>query len=232
MDREFLNKLRGKNTLELAHMLAQEFTDSFGEEWGTKEEIVGKLVPKGKAPSWTMLDRNMNVFCRQFYETREENEDKINFFDRIRFQLYELPMKLNYKTKEIEEISLTPEKFAENFTTCSLCWRSVLQKPRERKTALCHLHDIPSSYPEYRRRSRMKKQVEDIRLKLLKSLPALTKLKLEDGINLDEYVKSLCLSEQSPLTQLAKYLQSQMDEIDNKINASNLHPRAKIRREN
>jgi len=78
----------------------------------------------------------------------------------------------------------------------------------------------------------MKKQVEDIRLKLLKSLPALTKLKLEDGINLDEYVKSLCLSEQSPLTQLAKYLQSQMDEIDNKINASNLHPRAKIRREN
>ena len=224
MDRKFLIKLRGKNTLELAHLLAQEFTGSFGEGWGTKEEIIGTLVPRGKAPSWTMLDRNINVFCRQFYETREENEDKINFFDRIRFELYELPMKLKYKTREREETSLTPEKLAENFTTCSLCWRSILQKPREKRTALCHLHDIPSSYPEYRRRSRMKKQVEDIRLKLLKSLPALTKLKLEEGINLDEYVESLCLSEQSPLTHLTKYLQSQMDNIDNInniINASN-----------
>ena len=184
-----------------------EFTERFGLTWGMGANVMKKLLPEGKASSWGMLDQNINHFCKQFYESWQEHQDKIDFFDNARFILKTLPMRQDYKLPENKQEYPTPEEAAANFATCSLCWRSVYRRPLEKKTPLCHLHDMPSNLPEYRKRTRMKKQAESIRLSLLKSLPPLTLVK-EQGAELNDYLQSLCLNLSGPLLNLAKYLHS------------------------
>lgn len=204
----FKPQLIGKNAIEAARILAEEFIKLFGEEWGTVAEVVKQLLPRGKACSWGMLDRHINLFCKQFYENWETEQDKVAFFDEARFALESLPMKQDYKLPSEKEEYSSIQSATEHFTTCYLCWRSVLRKPLEKKTPLCHLHDIPSTSPEYRRRMRMKKRAEALKLALLKSLPALPLVKQSEGAELHEYVKSLCLNESSPLAHLVHYLRS------------------------
>jgi len=204
--------LTGKNTIETARIISNALVRRFGEEDGSEVIITHKLIPKGKAPTWASLDRNINLLCKPFYESYEQNEDKIAFIDEIRFILQNLPMRRDYKLPPDKPELSNPRKIAEHFTTCTLCWRSVFKHPHRKTKALCHLHDIPSTHPEYRKRQRLKKHQETIKLSLLKSLPPLFQIRreltTEKGTELNDYVKSLCLNEDSPLRHLANYLQT------------------------
>ena len=84
--------LQGKNTLEASQILAEAFFRRFGGKWGEVTEIQKSLVPRGKAVSWSGLDRNINLFCKQFYATWETDADKLGFWDEVRFLLHDLPM--------------------------------------------------------------------------------------------------------------------------------------------
>ncbi|MDR1397680.1 MAG: hypothetical protein LBJ14_08115, partial [Desulfarculales bacterium] len=124
--------LAGKNTMQVAHFLAEEFVNRFGEDWGTKTEVAKKLLPRGRASSWGTLDRNITTFCKQFYTTWQTDTDKVKFFDEVRFVLEALPQKLDYKPVEHKAEYGTREDMAEHFVFCSLCWRSVARKPLEK----------------------------------------------------------------------------------------------------
>ncbi len=197
----------GKNTLEVARIIAEIFTLQFGCQGGTKDEILKTLLPKGRANTWSNLDKHINLFCKQFYQKYEQNAKEIQFLDNVRYILEDLPQRQKYRLPESKEEYPTAQATAEHFITCSLCWRSVAQKPLEKKTPLCHIHDLPSSSNEYRRRARMKVQVVNDIVKLTKSLPTLWEIK-RSGQNLNEYLKGLCLNPESPLPYLVKYLQS------------------------
>lgn len=203
-----MNDLNGKNTIEAALILSSEFVRRFGLDWGTPAEIAKALMPRGKANTWSALDKNINMFCKQFYASWETDAEKLNFWDEVRFTFSSLPMKRDYKPNEDREDYSSPQFIAQFFDTCSLCWRSVLRKPLEKKTPLCHLHDIPSTTPEYRKRARTKARAEAIKLELIKSLPPLFHLKKEMGEELNSYVKALCLNKSGALPHLASYLHS------------------------
>jgi hypothetical protein len=212
LQNHLLTQFQGKNTLEIARILALEFVSRYGEECGTQEQIINYLLPAGRAATYANLDRNINMFCEQFYFERDQHADKIEFLDQARFALQALPQKLDYKLPENKTDYPTPQDIAEHFTFCSLCWRAVARRPLEKKTPLCHLHDLPSQAPEYRKRFRLKKEVEIIQLQLLETLPPLgvvkTELKLKGQTNLTDYLQDLCLSSSSPLIFLVQYLRS------------------------
>jgi hypothetical protein len=193
----------GKNTLELARTLADTFVACFGEHWGTKEDVLKCLLPKGRASTWGDLDRHINSFCKQFYK-HEQNAEVIRFLDNVRFVIQDLPQRQDYKLPESKEEYNSPQETAYHFVMCSLCWRAVPRRPLEKKTPLCHLHDLPSTNRDYRRRARMKAQVEQTKLQLVKALPGLMGLRHDDKVNLDKYVQDLCHT----LPYLARYLQS------------------------
>ena len=201
-------QLQGKNTIEAVMILVHEFINRFGTRTLTASDLMSQLLPRGKACSWAMLDRNINLFCKQFYDTWEEDQDKLAFFDEVRFLIDSMPKKQDYKLPDNKLEYPSPQEAASRFVMCSLCWRVVPRRPLEKKTPLCHVHDIESTSPGYRRRARMKGQVEQIRMGLLKSLPVLTTLKFEQGVNLDNYVFGLCVNEDSPLPYLVRYLNS------------------------
>jgi hypothetical protein len=198
----------GKNTLETARILADVFVTRFGEHWGTKEDILKHLLPKGRANTWANLDKHINIFCKQFYPNHEEHTEKIKFLDEARFIIQNLPQKQDYKPTENKQDYKTPQETAHHFVTCSLCWRAVLRQPLEKKTPLCHIHDLPSTNPTYRRRTRIKGQVELRKLQLLKSLPGLMGLRHDNKTDLDRYVQELCLNPACPLPYLTSYLHS------------------------
>ena len=208
MEAELLNELKGKNTIETARIISKIFVNLFGVEWGTEKELTKILLPRGKANSWAVLDKNLTLLAKQFYPTWEEDEEKISFLDEVRFTITSLPMKLDYKQAPDYLESLSPRIVSEHFTTCSLCWRSVLKSPLQKKTPLCHLHDLPSTSNEYRKRQRLKKQVEQTKLKLIKSLPPLVDVKHKQGAELNHYTRNLCLNEYHSLHNLRNYLNS------------------------
>lgn len=204
MNSDFQKQLTSKNTIEVARLITHEFITLYGEEWGSYDEIMSRLLPKGRACSWNTLDRNINIFCKQFYNSWEKDSDKIEFFDELRFFLVSLPQRKDYKIDETKEQFLNPEYISRYFTTCSLCWRSVLQKPLEKKTPLCHLHDLPSTHSEYRKLARLKKYVATTNLHLLKTQPPLITKKL--GTEPNDYILELCLNKEGSLPHLANYL--------------------------
>ena len=199
--------ITGKNTLEVAHIFAEIFVNHFGENWGTKGDIIKHLLPKGRISAWNNLDKHLNLFCKQFYHDYELHNDKIQFIDEIRFAIQDLPQRQKYKLPEAKEEYKTAKEAADHFTTCSLCWRAVPRRPLEKKTPLCHIHDLPCSSPEYRRRARMKPHVESLKLELTKALPTLWEIRRSEQ-DLNVYLKDLCLNTNSLLTHLHKYLHS------------------------
>jgi hypothetical protein len=196
----------GKNTLEVAYTLADTFVACFGEAWGARGDVLQRLLPKGRAGTWGDLDRHINNFCRQFYENPIQNAGRILLLDNARFVIEALPQRQDYKLYGDKEEYQTPLETAYHFVTCSLCWRAVARRPLEKKTPLCHIHDLPSTSADYRRRARMKPQVEQAKLDLVKALPNLWLLKQEQKTDLNEYLQRLCLD--GPLPYLAGYLQS------------------------
>jgi len=195
----------GKNTLETARILANVFVASFGERWGTQRDILQSLLPKGRAGTWGELDRNINSFAKRFYE---QDEEKIRLLDEVRFAIQNLPQRQDYKPIAGKENYPSPQDTAYHFVLCSLCWRAVARRPLEKKPPLCHIHDLPSTNAEYRRRARMREQVEQRRFQLVKALPSLWTLRQEHKIDLDGYLQGLCLDPDSPLPYLARYLHS------------------------
>jgi hypothetical protein len=222
------NLFLGKNTLETARILVDVFVGRFGECWGTREDILKSLLPKGRASTWGDLDKRINVFAKRFYQANMEKDkeqgeewndeqndkrndelsEKIKFLDEIRFVLQDLPRRQDYKLPEGKEEYPTSKETAFHFVCCSLCWRSVVRLPLEKKTPLCHIHDLPSSSPAYRRRARMRAQVEVTKLRLVKALPSLFELRRGQGVELKNYLLDLCLSPASPLPYLVGYLQA------------------------
>jgi hypothetical protein len=197
----------GKNTLESARILAETFVARFGDRWGTKGDILKQLLPKGRASTWSDLDRHIHLFCRQFYADNKEHSEKIEFFDQARFAIQDLPQRQDYKLFDGKEEYATPQATAHHFVLCSLCWRSVARQVNEKKTPLCHVHDLPSTNAERRRRARMRSRVEEARLRLVKALPSLWGLR-QRQVDLNSYLQDLCLNPQGPLPYLASYLQS------------------------
>jgi hypothetical protein len=49
---DLLRQFQGKNTLEIARLFAFEFVSRFGDEYGTQEEIIRKLLPAGRAATY------------------------------------------------------------------------------------------------------------------------------------------------------------------------------------
>ncbi|MDL2266696.1 hypothetical protein LJC46_01745 [Desulfovibrio sp. OttesenSCG-928-G15] len=221
-------QLTAKNTLEASRIIAEAFVSHFGNEWGTEKDIIKLLIPKGKASSWAALDRHLSHFAKQFYdsypssqESNPAHEEIINFIDTIRFSLKDLPQRLDYKLPDHKKEYTSPQEVAEHFTTCSLCWRSVLRRPLEKKKPLCYLHDISCHSQEYRKRYYLKQYLETTKLQIIKSLPHLIHVKLELGAELNAYILSLCTpkttaekptnqptSETAALPYLANYLAS------------------------
>jgi hypothetical protein len=205
---ELSQRFRGKNTLEVARTLADVFVACFGERWGTKGEILKRLLPRGRANTWGDLDRHINSFCKQFYLEQEQNTERILLLDNARFVIQNLPQRQDYKPYDGREEYKTPQEAAYHFVTCSLCWRAVARRPLEKKTPLCHLHDLPSTNADYRRRARMKPQVELTRYKLVKALPTLWELRQERKADLNDYLRQLCTDPNGSLPHLANYLLS------------------------
>lgn len=172
------------------------------------------LLPGGRANTWSDLDRHINHFCRQFYPNHKENAERILLLDEVRFVIQNLPQRQDYKPNDGKEKYSTPLETSYHFVICSLCWRSVARQPLEKKTPLCHIHDLPSTNAEYRRRARMKSQVEHTKLQLVKALPTLWELRQEHQAeqehktDLNEYLQGLCLNPDGSLPYLARYLQS------------------------
>jgi len=170
---EVRQRVLGKNTIQIAGIFAREFVKRFGETWGSASEVAKALLPAGRASTYDELHRNINMFCKQFYPTWQTDTDKVAFFDNMRFILDSLPMRMDYKPSEKKAIYNTPKEIAEHFAMCHLCWRSVVRKPFEKKTPLCHNHDFQSTSSEYRKLVRMKKQVEKTKSDLKDSLQTL-----------------------------------------------------------
>jgi hypothetical protein len=87
----------GRNTLEVARILADGFVVRFGEHWGTQGEILRGLLPRGRACTWGELDKQINVFCKRFYLKHEEHAEVIQFLDEVRFVIQDLPQRQEYQ---------------------------------------------------------------------------------------------------------------------------------------
>ena len=223
---ELRERLFGKNTLQAGKILAEEFVRRFGEKDGTAEEVVKELLPAGRATRWEDLDRNITLFCKRFYATWDvfatgedgteqrvgeitRNDDaQVEFFDRVRYVLYSLPRQRDYKLPEQKAEYTTPSDIARNFVPCFLCWRSVARKPREKKTPLCHSHDLPSTHPEYRRRKRLRARMLEIQRELKRIVKTPAWVKQNTKIHPRNFFASMCISPNGYFPHLVQYLAS------------------------
>ncbi len=224
---ELRERLLGKNTLQAAKILAEEFVQRLGEKDGTAEDVTKKLLPTGRAATWEDLDRNITLFCKRFHATWEvvaknvdgteqvlgevsRNDDaQVEFFDRVRYVLYSLPRQKDYKLPEHKAEYTRPSDIAHNFVPCFLCWRSVARKPRERKTPLCHLHnDLQSTQPEYRRRKRLRTRMLEIYGELQRGVVTPAWVKQNTKIHPRDFFASMCISPNGLFPYLVQYLAS------------------------
>lgn len=223
---ELRERLLGKNTLQAGKILAEEFVRRFGENDGTAEEVAKSLLPAGRATTWGDLDRNITLFCKRFYaqweiavqiddgeervlgEISRNDDEQVEFFDRVRYVLDSLPRQKDYKLPEHRAEYTTPSAISRNFTTCFLCWRSVARKPREKKTPLCHIHDLPSTHPEYRRRKRLRASMLRMRRELEKCVPTPAWVKDNTRIHPRDFFASMCISPNGYFPYLVRYLAS------------------------
>ncbi len=223
---ELRERLLGKNTLQTGKILAKEFVRRFGEEDGTADEVAKKLLPAGRATRWEDLDRSITLFCKRFYATWDifvtgedgveqqigeilRNDDaQVEFFDRVRYVLYSLPRQRDYKLPEQKSEYTTPSDIARNFVPCFLCWRSVARKPREKRTPLCHSHDLPSTHSEYRRRARLRDRMLEIQRKLKVTVKNPAWVKQNTKIHPRDFFASMCIIPNCYFPYLVQYLKS------------------------
>lgn len=224
---ELRNRLLGKNTVQAARIIAEEFVARFGECSGTLEYIVKKLLPLGRAARWEDLDLQINLFCKRFYAeweivtqypdgsekllgiTQPYGEAQVEFMDRVRFVLYSLPRQRDYKPSEKKASYRSDAEMADNFATCFLCWRSVLRKPFEKKTPLCALHSMESTLPEYRSRKEMRKKMLEIKDQLRKVVLTPAWVKENTKIHPRDFFATMCISPEGFFPFLVEHLRNQ-----------------------
>lgn len=224
---ELRNRLLGKNTLQAARIIAEEFVARFGETSGTVEYIVERLLPAGRAKRWEDLDLQINLFCKQYYTewevvatfsdgreqvlgtTQRYGDAEVEFMDRVRFVLYSLSRQRDYKPSEKQASYRSVSEMADDFATCFLCWRSVLRKPFEKKTPLCALHNMESTLPEYRSRKEMRKKMLEIKAQLRKLVPTPAWVKEHTKIHPRDFFAAMCVSPEGFFPYLAQHLRFQ-----------------------
>ena len=162
---ELLERLLGKNTIQAARIIAEEFVARFGEISGTVDLLTRRLLPSDGGKTWSNLRERIFLICRadkSQWEIAHLDENLLDpeeelFFLRVYDVIDALPKRRDYKVSEEKIYSGRPKDIADSFVTCELCWRSVPKLVHTKKIHLCHLHDIPSTSPEYRRRKYLKK---------------------------------------------------------------------------
>ena len=237
-ENEFRERLRNKNTLQAARIIAEEFVERFGEAAGNANDIVTRLLPDSRrAISWEDLSFNIDLFCKQFYsypDTTLEFVDKdapafpyiddfnysmLEFLNRVEDIIFYLPKRKGYKLSEDRENYKNPSDIARHFSTCYLCWRSVPRKPLEKTTPLCHVHDILYSDDiKYRRRKRMLVNMYKIRNELLEYIPTPVWIRQNTKYNQNDYFMEMCIDINGPLPNVAQYLLSKNMPLDNHRN--------------
>lgn len=218
--------LLGKNTLQAGRIIAQEFVKRFDERDGTAQEIAQKLIPACKAPTWGNLHGNITLFCKRFHakwevvvhigdgeelvlgNVRRNDEERLEYFNRVRDVLYSLPRHGDYKPSERKAEYRTAPDIAHNFVPCFLCWRSVARRPREKKTPLCHSHDLPSTHPEYRRRKRLRIRMMVIQQDLKNTVKTVAWVRQNTKIHPRDFFASMCISPNGYFPHLVQYLAS------------------------
>jgi len=215
------------NTLQVVNTIAKAFVERFKEMFGTVKDVRKELLPENQAIEWGTLDRNICLFCKQFNPNSElvanhpdgtENasdiklrhgDEAIKFFDRVRSVLHSLPRRLDYELPEHEAEYSTPEYIAGKFTLCSHCWRYVATKPAQKKTPLCHIHDIPSTHPEYRRRERLQTRMLEIKKELREIVSDFARENIK-RIHLRYFLASMCISPDGFFPYIVHHLSSLM----------------------
>jgi hypothetical protein len=233
-------KLLGKNTLQAGRIIAKEFVKRFDEKDGTAQEIAKKLLPAGKATTWGNLHGNIALFCKRFHtqwdvvvqiddgeeqvlgKVGRNDEERLEFFNRVRDVLYSLPMRKDYKLSERKAEYRTAPDISRNFAQCYLCWRSVARKPSEKKKPLCHTHDLPSVHGTYRSRKRLRARMKEIKDQLRKVVPTSAWVKENTKIHPRNFFASMCISPNGYFPYLVQYLASlglPLDSLENIMRA-------------
>lgn len=228
-----LERLWGANTRQAARIIAEEFVSRFGEVSGTVDLLTKRLSPPGRAGTWGELEERMSKICRidncpwsiRHLENQPDVPEEECFFLRVMNVIGALPKMRDYRPAEKKSGKRicygTPRDVADHFVPCDLCWRSVPILVRTKKIHLCHLHDIPSTSPEYRRQKALHKYVVDIVKQL--QIYVIDPLTAErDGHHPAGYVWALCVDKNSPLQYLVNYLQSlnmPLDSVENVVRA-------------
>lgn len=228
-----LERLWGANTRQAARIIAEEFVSRFGVVSGTVDLLTKRLSPPGRAGTWAELEERMSKICwidncpwsiRHLHAQPDVPEEEW-FFLRVMNVIGALPKTRDYKKAEKksgQKIDYgTPKDVADNFVTCDLCWRSVPKLVRTKKIHLCHMHDISSTSPEYRRHKYLQKYVESIVNQLTSCVmdPFTAERK---GYHPAGYMWALCVDKNSPLPYLVNYLQSlnmPLDSVENVVRA-------------
>lgn len=198
---ELYERLLGKNTLQAARIIADEYICRFGEQEEIAKELLQAMIPKGRASSWDDLDLHITSLCKPFTETLESFINKVkrlHFFDSIRYLLRELPQRKDYR----------PENEKYHFTTCSFCWRSAPRSSTHNRRPLCDVHNIDSTNSEYRRRKRLAKRIHDIWSNILNTVPSLRWVRENTSINPQDFYLDMCRYKGGYLPYLSDYLHS------------------------
>ena len=223
-------ELLGKNTIQAVEILARTYEATFEGAGGSAQEVRGILNPYGRAMHWEELDYNICQFCKylrvtygvrmgqkdsllgEYYAITSDIQLQHNFWDDVRYVLYSLPRRLDYK---VDEQGFNTTYNIANFRTCSLCWRSVLRWPSKRPP-LCHIHakwDKRGS--AYRARLRLQKKYAELWDGVRETVPNKHVVKFEMGKNPKEYYAELVLDKHGTLGHVAKYLHSLHVPLDN-----------------
>ena len=226
-----LERLWGQTTRQAARIIAEEFVARFGTVSGTVDHLTKRLMTPDRAGTWAELDERISKICwvdnGPWLIRHEEQPDVPEeewFFLRVKDVIDALPKRRDYRipeNKSGKKIDYgTPRDIADNFVVCDLCWRSVPKLNRRKKIHLCHLHDMPSTSPEYRRQKSLQKYVADIvkqlRIYVLDPFTA----ERDVGYHPAGYVWALCVDKNSPLPYLVNYLQSlnmPLDSVENVV---------------
>ena len=230
---DLLERLFGKNTRQATRIIAEEFVARFGEVSGTVDMLTKRLSPSGRAGTWVELEERMSKICwvdncpwsiRHLDKQPDVPEEEL-FFLRVQDVISALPKRRDYiilEKKSGQEIAYdNPKNIAEHFVTCDLCWRSVPKLVHTKKIHVCHLHDIPSTSPSYRRQKSLQKYIDGI-VGQLKSSVMDPFTAGHKGYHPAGYVWALCVDGNSPLPHLVNYLKSlsmPLDSVENVVRA-------------
>lgn len=227
---DLLERLLGKTSRQAARIIAEAFVARFGTISGTTDLLTRLLSTPGRAGTWAELEERILAICKNnkdVWEIAHQDENLLDleeelFFYRVIDVIGALPKRRDYKVPEKNEDRSDPKSIARGFVTCELCWRSVPVLVHTKKIYLCHLHDIPSTSPAYRRQRYLQKYVGGIFVQLKKNVATSRIAEQKFGYHPAGYVWALCVDANSPLWYLVSYLKSldmPLDSVENIVRA-------------